>query len=114
MTIDIVFCLNSKVLRPMIAAMNSIVMNAAEPGKLRFNIAVPDVEEEAEAIREGVAAAFPEPVFQWSTAAVRPPDWIAEYVAGRAGRRLDDGALAKKAMQYARCYLPEMFPGLGS
>jgi len=113
MTIDIVFCLNSKVLRPMIAAMNSIVMNAAEPGKLRFHIAVPDVEEEAEAIREGVAAAFPEPVFQWSTAAVRPPDWIAEYVAGRAGRRLDDGALAKKAMQYARCYLPEMFPGLG-
>jgi lipopolysaccharide biosynthesis glycosyltransferase len=113
MTVDIVFCLNRKVLRAMIAAMNSIVSNAAQPEALRFHIAVPDLEEEARAIRAGVAAAFPDPAFSWSTAAVRAPDWIADYIEGRAGGGLDDEALARKAMQYARCYLPEMFPGLG-
>lgn len=113
MTIDIVFCLNRAVLRPMIAAMNSIVSNAADPGRLRFNIAVPALAEEAEAIRAAVAAAFPDPVFAWSTAAVTAPGWIADYVQGRAGGGLDDADLARRAMQYARCYLPAMFPDLG-
>lgn len=113
MTIDIVFCLNSAVLRPMIAAINSIATNAAVPAALRFNIAVPALAEEAEAIRAGVAEAFPEAPFQWTTAAVSAPEWIAEYIQGRSGGGLDADDLARKSMQYARCYLPEIFPDLG-
>lgn len=113
MIIDIVFCLNRKVLRPMLAAMNSIQANSADPSQLRFNIAVPATGEDGAVIRDAVASAFPDAPFEWSTAAVAAPDWMVDYIQGRFGGGLDAEKLAGRAMQYARLYMPEMFPGLG-
>lgn len=113
MTIDIVFCLDKAVLRPMIAAMNSIVSNTKDPDRLRFNIAVPAVGEDNRIIAEAIDAAFPAARFSWSTVPVRAPDWIVDYVRGRFGSDISPALLNKRTMQYARLYLSDMFPGLG-
>lgn len=113
MTIDIVFCLDRNVIRPMIAAMNSIAMNAADPGSLRFNVSVPAITEDAAAIESAIERAFPDPAFQWRTGSTEPPEWVRDYVRGRIGPDGDDLTLRRKAMKYSRLYLTEMFPDLG-
>lgn len=113
MTIDVVFCLDRNVIRPMIAAMNSIVENAAEPEELRFSIAVPAIKEDAEIIETAVKTAFPDPVFTWRIGSVEPPDWVAAYVRGRAPANTDDTGLTRRAMKYSRLYLATIFPDLG-
>ncbi len=113
MTIDIVFCLDRNVIRPMIAAVNSIAMNSAAPEDLRFNIAVPTIASDAAEIEAALADAFPDPAFTWRTGAAMPPEWVATYVRGRSNTVLDDVGLRQKAMKYSRLYLTDMFPDLG-
>lgn len=111
--IDVVFCLDRNVIRPMIAAMNSVAENAATPEDLRFSIAVPVIKEDAQAIHDAIAAAFPNPKFTWRTGSVEPPDWVEHYVRGRVGKPVDDRVVRQRAMKYARLYLTDIFPDVG-
>jgi lipopolysaccharide biosynthesis glycosyltransferase len=44
MKIDIIFSLNSAYLFGLLATVNSIVQNTAQPERLRFNIIIPEGE----------------------------------------------------------------------
>jgi len=110
MTIDIVFCLNSNLARPLVTVINSIVRNAAEPASLRFNIAVPPSGQELETITSVIENAFPNRDFSVRIRGAQLSNWIATYIEHRLGRpvRPAEGI----ALNYARFEVQTLFDDL--
>lgn len=109
MTIDIAFSLNKGVMVGMLAALNSVVSNAADPAALRFNIAVPPAETAV--FEAALQRYFPDPPFQWRLAGFTPPQYLADYLNNRFKPQSRDRQNSRY-MQYARLFLGSLFPDL--
>lgn len=107
----------------MIAAMNSVASNAKRPQELRFNIAAPHVKADVAKIEAALSDAFQDAPFQWRVSSAQAPDWVTDYVQARfikpdelgksQGTDAHEDALHRKAMIFARMYLPLIFADLG-
>jgi len=109
MTIDIAFSLNKGVMVGMLAALNSVARNTANPTALRFNIAVPP-EEQTE-FESALQQCFPDAPFQWRLAGFTPPQYLADYLNNRFKPQNRDRQNSRY-MQYARLFLGSLFPDL--
>ncbi len=110
MATDIVFFLNTGVLRPLLAAMNSVVRNAAEPETLRFTIVAPDLAEEVAAMETALSHAFPDAPFSWRVVPSRAPEWIARYIRARYGTPMEQEAFVRRSIHYARLWMSDDLP----
>lgn len=107
MTIDIAFCINSRILPGMLAAMNSILRNSHNGRALRFSILAPDAERDL--FQKVLARVFPQ--VSWRVGSLVPPAPARAYFARRNGglcQRDTDG----RNMAFARLYLHRAFPDL--
>jgi len=109
MTTDIVFCLNRGLLRPLVAAMNSIVTNAADPAALRFNVAVPP--SQVGEFERLIDRAFPDRVFAARVGGATLTGGVRDYLDGRRGS--PHNPESGTALNYARFEVHRVFEGLG-
>jgi len=107
-TIDMVFCTDRMHFVGILAAIHSIVSNAARPRELCFHIAV-GAGESAE-IERAMRRCFPRPELACRVREFRPSPFLEEYI--RAGRDLTYAAYTSSVMNFARFYLSEIYPDL--
>jgi lipopolysaccharide biosynthesis glycosyltransferase len=110
MKVDIAFSLNSGVILGLLAAMNSIAQNAAQPERLRFSIAVP--VSELTWFEKQIQGFFPNPKFEWRLGSFTPPDFLQDYLHSKFAPKTADRATSRY-MQYARLFLQTVFSDLG-
>ncbi len=110
MPTDIVLSLNSGLLRPLMALMNSIVSNSSNPASLRFNLLVPPVAADVAAFEQAIAGAFPDRSFEARVAGTELSDPIRNYIEGRLKTPLEPDS--GKAMNYARFEMLNQFPDI--
>ena len=110
MPLDIVLSLNTGLLRPLLALMNSITRNSAEPSALRFNLLVPPIRSDVAAFENGIEAAFPDRAFDVRVAGTEISAPIRSYVEGRLKKPLEPDS--GKAMNYARFEMLTQFPDI--
>lgn len=75
---DVAFALNQGIVVGLLAAMNSVVSNAVQPEKLRFNITVPP--EEVDFFEGKITAFFPSVNFNWRVHPFTPPQFMKDYI----------------------------------
>lgn len=106
MKYDIAFALNKGIVVALLAAMNSVVKNTAQPEQLRFNITVPPDEV---AFFEGqIEQFFAQPVFEWRVRPFTPPQFMADYIHGKF-EPMTPTRRVSRYMQYARLFLQDIF-----
>lgn len=110
---DIVFCLDRGMLRPLQAAINSIVAHTATPERLRLNILVPRGEEEA-LFAAAMQAAYAGAAFTWRLAGIQPSPLLWSYVSGRFALDPAQPNYAGRHMAYARLEIADAFADLGT
>ncbi len=112
MTVDIAFSLNKTVVVGLLAAMNSIILNTAQPNRLRFNIAVPP--DEIDFFKAHISQFFPSAQFEWRVHPFFPPQFLQDYIQIKFKRRLKSvNHVNSRYMQYARIFLKDIFDDLG-
>lgn len=110
MKIEIAFSLNQDIMVGLLTAMNSVVQNTADPGQVRFNIAVPPLE--VENFEAAINQCFPDPAFTWRLGTFTPPDFLKNYLQNKFKPKTE-GRKRSRYMQYARLFLRDIFPDLG-
>ncbi len=109
MTVDIVFSLNHKIIFGLLAAMNSVVKNAAQPEQLRFSIVIPPGERQQ--FNHQLQAAFGQTDWQWRLQEYTPPQYMCDYLDKRYSPMHPDRRNAR-LMLFATFYLGQAFPDL--
>ncbi len=109
MTVDIVFSLNQTIIVGLLAAINSVVKNAAQPQQLRFSIIIPPGEREL--FSHQLQAAFGSSDWQWRLQEFLPPQYMCEYIDNRYSPMSADRRNAR-LMLFAPFYLGQAFPDL--
>jgi len=106
MTYDIAFALNQGIVVALLAAMNSVVQNTAQPERLRINITVPP--DEVDLFEQRIREFFPHPVFTWRVHPFTPPDFMRDYIHAKY-EPMSPSRRVSRYMQYARLFLHEIF-----
>jgi lipopolysaccharide biosynthesis glycosyltransferase len=109
MKIDIIFSLNSAYLFGLLATVNSIIQNTAQPERLRFNIIIP--EGETQFFETELAKYFPgDRPFEFQIKEYQPSLEIQQYVVDKY-KPTPERAVALY-MLFSRLYLNKIFPDL--
>jgi lipopolysaccharide biosynthesis glycosyltransferase len=108
-SLDLVLCTDRMHFIGILAALRSIVSNAARPRDLSFHLVV-GAEESSELAR-AIGECFPERELRYRIREFRPSPFLEEYI--RAGRELTYAAYTSSVMNFARFYLSELYPELG-
>jgi lipopolysaccharide biosynthesis glycosyltransferase len=106
MTYDIAFALNKGIVVALLAAMNSVASNAANPQRVRFNIAVPP--EEVEFFEAQISDFFGNPAFTWRVRPFTPPQFMQDYIHAKY-EPMTPTRRVSRYMQYARLFLNDIF-----
>ena len=104
---DVAFALNQGIVVGLLAAMNSVVSNALQPEKLRFNITVPP--EEVDFFEGKITAFFPSVNFNWRVHSFTPPEFMKDYIHAKY-EPMTPTRRVSRYMQYARMFLQDIFP----
>jgi lipopolysaccharide biosynthesis glycosyltransferase len=104
---DVAFALNQGIVVGLLAAMNSVVSNAVQPEKLRFNITVPP--EEVDFFEGKITAFFPSVNFNWRVHPFTPPQFMKDYIHAKY-EPMTPTRRVSRYMQYARMFLQDIFP----
>jgi len=104
---DVAFALNQGIVVGLLAAMNSVVSNAVQPEKLRFNITVPP--EEVDFFEGKITAFFPSANFNWRVHPFTPPQFMKDYIHAKY-EPMAPTRRVSRYMQYARMFLQDIFP----
>ncbi|MFM7530664.1 MAG: glycosyltransferase family 8 protein [Nodosilinea sp.] len=104
---DVAFALNQGIVVGLLAAMNSVVSNTAEPRKLRFNVTVPP--EEVHFFEGKIRAFFPSANFNWRVYPFTPPQFMKDYIRAKY-EPMTPTRRVSRYMQYARMFLQDIFP----
>lgn len=104
---DVAFALNQGIVVGLLAAMNSVVSNTAEPAKLRFNITVPP--EEVDFFESKIRAFFSSVNFSWRVYPFTPPQFMKDYIHAKYEPMTPIRRMSRY-MQYARMFLQDIFP----
>jgi lipopolysaccharide biosynthesis glycosyltransferase len=107
--IDIAMCMNRVQFIGALAAINSIVRHTAHPRHLAFHFVVA-VRESLEFL-EALRASFPHPDFRYELKEFSPDPLLADYI--RAGQVFTYATAESQVMNFARFYLPRIYPSLG-
>jgi lipopolysaccharide biosynthesis glycosyltransferase len=109
MVIDIAFSVNKSYVCGLLAAMNSIVQNTAEPECLRFNVIIP--QEELSFFEGKLLAAFPDALFAVRIREYEPIAYIKDYVQAKYKPTNSDKKNALY-MLFSRLFVGSVFPDL--
>jgi len=103
---DVAFALNQGIVVGLLAAMNSVVTNTAQPEQLRFNVTVPP--EEVEFFEDKIRSFFPSVDFHWRVHPFIPPQFIKDYIHAKY-EPMTPTRRVSRYMQYARMFLQDIF-----
>jgi lipopolysaccharide biosynthesis glycosyltransferase len=107
--VDIAMCMNRVQFIGTLAAINSIVRNAEHPQDISFHfvVGVGELPELLESIREY----FPDPAFRYEIREFAPNPLLEDYIG--AGQAFTYATSESQVMNFARFYLPQVYPNLG-
>jgi len=107
--IDIAFALNKPIYLSLLTTINSIIKNTKNPENIRFNLVVP--EEENEFFSNLIEQTFPKHIFTLRIHNFNPPEFIKIYLGAKYA---EQSAERKKSrnMQFSRFFLKDIFPDI--
>ncbi len=109
MKIDIVFSVNSAYLFGLLATINSIIQNIAQPERLRFHIIIP--KGEIEFFESKLSQHFLDSIIEFRIKEYTPTSKIQEYISQKYKPSSTDRINALY-MLYSRLFLGSIFPDL--
>ncbi|MEL6249056.1 MAG: glycosyltransferase [Cyanobacteria bacterium J06627_15] len=107
MKIDVAFSINRSLALPLMATINSIVQNAAQPDDLRFNIIMPPGARSI--FQEKIDTAFPDRRPQFRLTEYLPPDYMRNYLDAKF-KATDPARKNSRYMQYSRLFFKFALP----
>ena len=107
--VDIAMCMNRVQFVGALAAINSIVRNTEHPRGISFHfvVGVGELPELLESIREY----FPDPGFRYEIREFAANPLLEDYIG--AGQAFTYATYESQVMNFARFYLPQVYPNLG-
>jgi lipopolysaccharide biosynthesis glycosyltransferase len=104
--LDIAFALNRKLAPTLPVVMNSVYRNTAIAERVRFNVVVPQGDEEFFVAL--LSRCFPDVPFRWRVKGFEPTEPLRSYLANKY-READAERLRGRHMQFARLWLRDIF-----
>lgn len=107
--VDIALCMNRQQFPGALAAIRSIVRNAARPGDIRFHFVVG--VGEAAGFAASIRRHLPELPAAWEIAEFAADSRLEDYI--RAGQAFTYANGESQVLNFSRFYLPRIYPRLG-